>query len=190
VDLVQQMTGEPCRLESMFLPQGIVPLCDDARRSTVLQEMPEFDDLGLVEERQGGNPSRGIRIPGAQAAGSAPAASSGKGKDRASPPIVSVTSSSSSEPEPKRRLKRGDGSRVSETPSKRLRTENIVTAGGSSGGGDRSSPPPPPSPPPQREEGPLPDSGGGPSSIPPPPPPQSQQGPKPFVARWSGRFPR
>ena len=82
---MRAVTGEIFIPEHLILPQGIVPFCEDSRlRTVVLATLPTLDDGGLAARQTGGDPDRGIRIPGASskqavpsAAGSGPSA---KGK--------------------------------------------------------------------------------------------------------------
>ena len=83
--LVRAVTGEIFIPEHLILPQGVVLRCEDSRlRTVVLATLPTLDDGGLAPCQTGGDPDRGIRIPGASgeqavpsAAGSGPTA---KGK--------------------------------------------------------------------------------------------------------------
>jgi hypothetical protein len=108
------MTGEAFSLESLVLPSGIKALCEDqALRSAVLASMPTLDEGGLAVRQVGGDPNRGIHIPGAspdrqQRTSQGPGGSShggpapaGKGKGK--------------EPEPERRHKQSVGG----TPARR-----------------------------------------------------------------------
>jgi hypothetical protein len=62
---IQGMTGEAFSLESLVLPSGIKALCEDqALRSVVLASMPTLDEGGLAVRQVGGDPNRGIHIPG------------------------------------------------------------------------------------------------------------------------------
>jgi hypothetical protein len=62
---LRAMTGEAFSLESLVLPSGIKALCEDqALRSMVLASMPTLDEGGLAARQLGGNPNRGIHIPG------------------------------------------------------------------------------------------------------------------------------
>jgi hypothetical protein len=89
------LIGEAFSLESLVLPSGIKALCEDqALRSTVLASMPTLDEGGLAVRQLGGDPNRGIHIPGAapdrqQRASQGPGGPSpggpgpaGKGKDK------------------------------------------------------------------------------------------------------------
>jgi hypothetical protein len=59
------VTGEAYSLESLVLPRGIKALCEDqATRSPVLASMPTLDEGGLAVRQVGGDPNRGIQIPG------------------------------------------------------------------------------------------------------------------------------
>jgi hypothetical protein len=62
---IRTMTGEAYTPESLALPRGIRALCEDqAMRTVVLASMPTFDEGGLAVRQVGGDPNRGIRIPG------------------------------------------------------------------------------------------------------------------------------
>jgi hypothetical protein len=96
--LIRVMTGEAYAPESLVLPMGIKALCEDqAMRTTVLASLPTLDEGGLAVRQVGGDPNRGIRIPGTSPdsqqrtdqspdgschGGPAPA---GKGKERSIP---------------------------------------------------------------------------------------------------------
>jgi hypothetical protein len=59
------MIGEAFSLESLVLPSGIKALCEDqALRSSVLASMPTLDEGGLAVRQLGGDPNRGLQIPG------------------------------------------------------------------------------------------------------------------------------
>ena len=78
-------TGEIFIPEHLILPQGVVPLCEDSRlRTAVLATLPTLDDGGLATRQTGGDPDRGIRIPGASGEQAVPSAAgfgpSAKGK--------------------------------------------------------------------------------------------------------------
>jgi hypothetical protein len=63
---IRGMTGEAFSLESLVLPSGIKALRkDQALRSAVLASMPTLDEGGLAVRQVGGDPNRGIHIPGA-----------------------------------------------------------------------------------------------------------------------------
>jgi hypothetical protein len=60
------MTGEVFIPESLVLPSGVKALCEDqALRSSVLASMPTVDEGGLAVWQLGGDPNRGLQIPGA-----------------------------------------------------------------------------------------------------------------------------
>jgi hypothetical protein len=62
---IQVMTGEAYTPESPVLPRGIKALCEDqAMRTAVLALMLTLDEGGLGVRQVGGDPNRGIRIPG------------------------------------------------------------------------------------------------------------------------------
>jgi hypothetical protein len=62
---IRVMTGEAHTPESLVLPRGIKALCEDqAMRTAVLASMPTLDEGGLAVRQVGGDPNRGIRIPG------------------------------------------------------------------------------------------------------------------------------
>jgi hypothetical protein len=62
---VRAMTSETYTPESLVLPKEIKALCEDqAMRSAVLASMPTLDEGGLAVRQVGGDPNRGIRIPG------------------------------------------------------------------------------------------------------------------------------
>jgi hypothetical protein len=63
--LIRAMTGEAYTPESLVFPRGIKALCEDqALRTAVLASMPTLDEGVLVVRQVGGDPNRGIRIPG------------------------------------------------------------------------------------------------------------------------------
>ena len=67
--LVRAVTGEIFIPEHLILSQGVVHLCEDSRlRTAVLATLPTLDDGGLAPCQTGGEPDRGIRIPGASGA--------------------------------------------------------------------------------------------------------------------------
>ena len=69
------MTGEIFIPEHLILPQGVVPLCEDSSlRAAVLATLPTLDDGGLAARQTGGDPDRGIRIPGASEEQTVPSA--------------------------------------------------------------------------------------------------------------------
>jgi hypothetical protein len=60
------MIGEAFSPESLVLPSEVKALCEDqALRSMILASMPTLDEGGLAVRQLGGDPNRGIRIPGA-----------------------------------------------------------------------------------------------------------------------------
>jgi hypothetical protein len=63
---IRAMTGEAFVPESLVLPIGVKALCEDqALRSSVLASMPTLDEGGLAVRQLGGDPNRGLQIPGA-----------------------------------------------------------------------------------------------------------------------------
>ena len=95
--------------------------------------MPTLDDGGLAARQTGGNPDRGIRIPGASgeqavpsAVGSGPTAKGKQavaGSAATSGPSQARSSSGGASGEAgRRRLHRGDGTPVMEPAAKRQRT--------------------------------------------------------------------
>jgi hypothetical protein len=62
---VRAMTGEVFIPESLVLPSGVKALCEDqALRSSVLASLPTLDKGGLAVRQLGGDPNRGLQIPG------------------------------------------------------------------------------------------------------------------------------
>jgi hypothetical protein len=62
---VWAMTSEAFRLESLVLPSEVKALCEDqALRSSILASMPTLDEGGLAVRQLGGDPNRGLQIPG------------------------------------------------------------------------------------------------------------------------------
>jgi hypothetical protein len=60
------MTGKAFSPESLVLPSGVKALCEDqALRSSVLALMLTLDEGGLAVRQLGGDPNRGLQIPGA-----------------------------------------------------------------------------------------------------------------------------
>ena len=158
---MQAVTGEIFIPELLILPQGVVPLCEDSRlRTAVLATLPTLDDGGLAARQTGGDPDRGIRIPGASgeqvvpsAAGSGPTAKGNQavaGSAATSGPSQTQSSSGASSGETGRRmLHRGDGTPVVEPAAKRQRTAADAGQGSSRAPGSRgtsgvAAPPPPP----------------------------------------------
>jgi hypothetical protein len=111
---IRAMTGETYTPESLVLPRGIKALCEDqAMRSTVLASMPTRDDGGLAVQQVGGDPNRGIQIPGTspdrqQRADQGPGGSSHGGP-------APAWKGKGKEPEPERRHKHNVGA----TPTRR-----------------------------------------------------------------------
>jgi hypothetical protein len=63
---LRAMTGEVFIPESLVLPSGVKALCkDQALRSSVLALMPTLDEGSLAVRQLGGDPNRGLQIPGA-----------------------------------------------------------------------------------------------------------------------------
>ena len=128
---MRAVTGEIFIPEHLILPQGVVPLCEDSRmRTAVLATLPTLDDGGLPARQTGGDPDRGIRIPGASeeqavssAAGSGPSAKGKQvvaGSAATSGPSQARSSSGASSGEAgRRRFHRGDGTPVVEPAVKR-----------------------------------------------------------------------
>jgi hypothetical protein len=62
---LRAMTGEAFIPESLVLPSGVKALCEDqALRTSVLASMPTLDEGGLAVRQLGGDPNRGLQIPG------------------------------------------------------------------------------------------------------------------------------
>src|SRR6185436_9313802 len=123
--LVRAVTGDAFIPENLILPQGIVPLCEDSARVAVLTTLPTLDDGGLAPRQTGGDPNRGLQIPGAagdQATQStAGSGATTKGKQAAASSAATAGSSqvqsssgASSGDAGRRRLLRGDGTPVTE----------------------------------------------------------------------------
>jgi hypothetical protein len=63
---LRAMSGDAFSPESLVLPGGIKALCEDqALRSSTLASMPTLDEGGLAVRQLGGDPNRGLQIPGA-----------------------------------------------------------------------------------------------------------------------------
>ena len=135
--VVRAVTGEIFVPEHLILPQGVVPLCEDSSlRAAVLATLPTLDDGGLAARQTGGDPDRGIRIPGASeeqavpsTVGSGPSAKGKQavaGSSAASGPSQARSSSGASPEEAsRRRLHRSD--RATEEPAaKRQRATKDV----------------------------------------------------------------
>jgi hypothetical protein len=127
--LVKGITGESFILESLMLPQDIPALCDDpGMRTAVLASLPTLDESGVAVHQTGGrDPLHGIWIPGVPAGGPQPAGPApnvgpvvapnplDKGKGATSG-ASAPGSSEGSEEERRRRLRRADGSFISDPP--------------------------------------------------------------------------
>jgi hypothetical protein len=181
--LVRGVTSEAFIPESLMLPQGISPLCDNpGLQSAVLARLPTLDESGLaVRQTDGQDPHRGIHIPGAPGGGPQPAdvaprvssavpSPSDKGKGPASSSSTPDAAGRSEEVR-RHRLRRADGSFVGDLPRDSGSPQKCQkTAGGAKDpdpwvqdGQRGASPPPPPSS----------------DQIPPPPPPVSDRPPSP-----------
>jgi hypothetical protein len=126
------VTGETFVPESLILPQDIPALCyDPGLRTVILATLPTLNDSGVaVRETGGWDPLRRIRISGAPAGGPqpvgvAPSANPAmapspldKGKGAASS-ASAPGSYRGSEEERQRRLRRADGSLVSDPVQER-----------------------------------------------------------------------
>jgi hypothetical protein len=115
--LVKGITGESFIPESLILPQGISALYDDpGLRTAILATLPTLDESGVAVRQTGGQDHhRGIRISdapagGPQSIGVAPSAPARASRTSA-PGGIGV-----SEEERRRRLRRADGSFVSDPP--------------------------------------------------------------------------
>jgi hypothetical protein len=178
--LVRGITGEAFIPETLIPPQGISPLCDNpGLRSVVLARLPTLDESGVAIRQTGGqDPHRGIHIPGVPVGGSQPAdvgsraspaasSSSNKGKGPTSGSSAPGVAGSS-EGVRRHRLRRDDGSFVSDppldsdSPQKRQKTA----------GGTREAEPQVQDG--QRDVSPLPPP---PSDLTPPPPPPASDRP-------------
>jgi hypothetical protein len=63
---IRGMTGDAFSPESLVLPSGVKALCEDqALQASVLASMPTLDEGGLAVRQLGGDPNRGLHIPGA-----------------------------------------------------------------------------------------------------------------------------
>jgi hypothetical protein len=126
--LVRGITGEAFIPKTLIPPQGISPLCDNpGLRSAVLARLTTLDESGVAIRQTGGrDPHRGIHIPGAPAGGPQPAdvgpkapsaapSSSDKGKGPASSSSA-PDAAGRSEGVRRHRLRRADGSFVSDLP--------------------------------------------------------------------------
>ena len=128
--LVRAVTGDAFIPENLILPQGVVPLCEDSARVAVLATLPTLDDGGLAPRQTGGDPNRGLRIPGASGDQAMPSAArsgpTSKGKQAVAgsaatsgPSQVRSSSGASSGDAGRRRLHRGDGTPITEPAAKR-----------------------------------------------------------------------
>ena len=159
---MRAVMGDAFIPEQLILPQGVVPLCEDSRlRSAVLATLPTLDDGRLAARQTGGDPNRGIRIPGASGnqdvssiGGSAPIAKDKQavaGSAATSGPSQAFSSSGASSGETsRRRLQRGDGTLVGEPAAKRQRSAEDAGQGSSRASDHRGTSgvdAPPPSPP-------------------------------------------
>jgi hypothetical protein len=62
---IRGMTGDAFSPESLVLPIGVKALSEDqALRASVLASMPTLDEGGLAVQQLGGDPNRGLQIPG------------------------------------------------------------------------------------------------------------------------------
>jgi hypothetical protein len=163
--LVKGITGESFVAESLIPLEGIHPLCDDqGLRTTILDWLPTLDESGVVVRQTGGrDPHRGIQIPGVPAGGSWPADAGSRAPPAALSPLSKgkgAASSSSasrdserSEGERRHRLRRVDGSFVtdlpldSDLPQKSQRTAGGVEEAGSLAQSSQRRVSPPPAPP-------------------------------------------
>jgi hypothetical protein len=125
---VRGITGEAFIPESLMPPQGIFPLCDNpGLRSAVLARLSTLDESGVAVCQTGGrDPHQGIHIPGTPAGGPQPAdvaprvppvcpSSSDKGNEPACSSSTPDAAERSGE-ERRHRLRRADGSFVSDPP--------------------------------------------------------------------------
>jgi hypothetical protein len=157
------ITGETFVPESLILPQNIHALCDDlGLRMAILATLPTLDESGVAVRQTGGwDPHHGIRISDAparcpQPAGVAPSANPtvapstlDKGKGATSS-ASALGGSGGSEEERRCRLRRADGSLVSEPPrsTRGLQAGPRRPAPGPTARAVCVSPPVPPPPPP------------------------------------------
>jgi hypothetical protein len=141
--LVKGITGESFTPKTLIPPEGIPPLCDDqGLRAVILDWLPTLNESGVAVRQTGGrDPHRGIQISGVPAGGSHPADAG----CRAPPAVLSPSdkgkgaASSSSAPggsgrlegERRHRLRRTDGSSVTDPPlDLNLPQKRQRTAGG------------------------------------------------------------
>jgi hypothetical protein len=193
---VRAMTGEVFIPESLVLPSGVKALCEDQTlRSSVLALMPTLDEGGLAIRQLGGDPNRGLQIPGAtpdrqqctsEGAGPGGPAPGGKGKEKVPVPEhrhkdsagaapaqrsdeaqgAASARSSQAEGSKSRRLQRGDGSLVGEPAPKRQKM---------AGAEEQSRAPPPPPQQQQPERRPEDTRRPPPRQRTPPPPPPTRR---------------
>jgi hypothetical protein len=125
---VRGITGEAFIPKALIPPQGISPLCDNpGLRSVVLARLPTLDESGVAIRQTGRwDPHQGIHIPGVSVRGSQPTdvgsrapsaapSSSDKGKGPASG-SAAPGATGSSEGVRRHRLRRADGSFISDLP--------------------------------------------------------------------------
>jgi hypothetical protein len=200
--VLRAMTGEAFSPESLVLPSRVKALCEDqALRSSVLASMPTLDEGGLAVRQLGGDPNRGLQIPGTtpdrqQRTSEGPGeprpggpAPGGKGKEKV--PVPEHRHKDHSEGSKSRRLQRGDGSLVGEPAPKRQKTAGAKEQSG--------APPPPPQcqqperrpeearrPPPRQQTPPPPPLTQRPATPPPPSEPRPQPPPPPLEAPVAG----
>ena len=143
------ITGESFVAESLILPEGIPPLCDDpGLRTAILDSLPTLDESGVAVRQAGGrDPYCGIQIPDIPGGGSRPADADSRfhpatlspsGKDKGAASSSSAAGGSGrSEGERWHRLRRVDGSFVgdpaldSDLSQKRQKTAGRVGKVGS-----------------------------------------------------------
>jgi hypothetical protein len=126
--LVKGITGESFAPETLIPPEGIPPLYDDqGLREAILDWLPTLDESGVAVCHTGGrDPHRGIQISSVPAGGSCPADAGSRAPPAALSPSdkgKGAASSSSapggfgrSEGESRHRLRRADGSSVTDPP--------------------------------------------------------------------------
>jgi hypothetical protein len=126
--LVKGITGESFIPESLIPPQDILALCDDpGLRTAILAWLLTLDESGVaVCQTNGRDPHRGIQIPGVPAGASQPAGAGFRAPPAAPTPLdkgkgaASGSSAPSgtgvSEDDRRRRLRRADGSLVTDPP--------------------------------------------------------------------------
>jgi hypothetical protein len=126
--LVKGVTSESFVAETLIPPEDIPPLCDDqGLRAAILDWLPTLDERGVAVRQTGGrDPHHGIQIPGVPTGGSRPAdagsrappaalSPSDKGKGAASSSSA-PSGSERSEEQRRHRLRRADGSFVTDLP--------------------------------------------------------------------------